>query len=206
MKTIEIKRAKESRRSPLFLLFGLFMLLWMVPQSASAHCDSYDGPVIQDALKAFEKNNVEFVLKWVEEEHEAEIKNLFAKTVALKGGDQEIYQIVEQYFLETLVRLHREGEGAPYTGLKPAGSTAPIIAMADNALEKNEVDRLLTNLNNHIQKVIREKYEKVADLKKVKDESLEKGRAYVAAYVDYTHTLEGIEAAMVHGAEGHAGH
>jgi len=181
------------------------MLFGMLPQVASAHCDSYDGPVIQDALKAFEESNVEFVLKWVEEEHEEEIKNLFHKTTALKNEDQEIYRIVEKYFLETLVRLHREGEGAPYTGLKPTGSTAPIVAMADNALEKNDVDGLLSNLSNHIQKVIGEKYEKVRDLKKVKDESLEKGRAYVAAYVDYTHTLEGIEAAMVHG-EGHAGH
>lgn len=205
MKTIETKNIKRRGLRSTFL-FTLLMLFWVLPQPASAHCDSYDGPVIQDALKAFEKNNVEFVLKWVEAEHEAEIKNLFAKTAALKEEDQEVYQIVEQYFLETLVRLHREGEGAPYTGLKPAGSTAPIIAMADHALEVNGVDELLGKLNNHIRQVIREKYEKAADLKKVKDESVEKGRAYVAAYVDYTHTLEGIEAAMLNGAHGHAGH
>src|SRR5690606_26263220 len=117
-----------------YVVVGIFTLLLAIPQVVSAHCDSYDGPVIKDALKAFNENKVALVLKWIEPQHETEIKSLFEKTYALKNGDREIYQIVERHFLETLVRLHREGEGAPYTGLKPAGSTTAIVQMADKAL------------------------------------------------------------------------
>lgn len=183
---------------------GVLMLLLIIPQVASAHCDSYDGPVIKDALKAFEENKVELVYKWIEEEHETEITNLFVKTYALKNADTEIYQIVEKHFLETLVRLHRAGEGAPYTGLKPAGSTTIIVQMADKALAETDINTLSTKLNAHIEQVVKEKYEKVAALSKLKDTSVAQGRAYVAAYVDYTHTLEGIHAVLEHGSEGHA--
>ena len=179
------------------LLLGVIMFAFNIP--TFAHCDSYDGPVIQDALKALDQRDVSYVMKWIEKDQEAEITTLFNKTVALKNADTEIYSIVEKHFLETLVRLHRETEGAPFTGLKPAGSTTPIIQMADKSIENKDVSSLLTNLNKHIQKVVNEKYEKVNALSKVKDNSTTEGRAYVEAYVDYTHTLEAIEAALEHG-------
>lgn len=160
--------------------------------SVSAHCDSYDGPVIKDAIKALESHNVNLVLKWVNEKQEPEITSLFNKTYSLRNGDKEIYAIVEKHFFETLVRLHRETEGASYNGLKAAGTTKPIILLSDNAIASGSVDDLLGKLNGHIGQVVREKYDKVAKLDKVKDESVEKGREYVEAYVDYTHTLEAI--------------
>ncbi|MCA9733723.1 hypothetical protein KC799_16425, partial [candidate division KSB1 bacterium] len=54
-------------------------------------------------------------------------------------------------------------------------------------------------------KVIRDKYQKVAELNKVKENSIEQGRAYVEAYVDYTHTVEAIHDIIEHGG-GHAEH
>ncbi|MFB5946719.1 DUF6448 family protein [Albibacterium profundi] len=183
------------------MLLAAFMLAFSMP--IYAHCDSYDGPVIQDALKALNKGEVSYIMKWIEEEHENEIKNLFKKTVALKNEDAEVYKIVEKHFLETLVRVHREGEGAAFTGLKPAGSATPIIQMADKSIADESVNSLLTNLDKHIRTVIAEKYEKVNALSKVKDNSIEEGRAYVAAYVDYTHTLEAIEGALAGGAHRH---
>ena len=180
------------------MILGLLFLLISIP--AFAHCDSYDGPVIKDAIKALEKENVNFVKKWIEPQQEAEIIKLFNKTVSLKNKDAEIYSLVEKHFFETLVRYHRETEGAPYTGLKPAGSTEPIIQMADTSIASSNVKTLLNNLGNHIQKVITEKYEKVAALSTVKDHSVAEGRAYVAAYVDYTHTLEALEKVLSHGA------
>src|SRR5690606_38978799 len=155
-----------SRKFGVAFLLGALMLMFSLP--TYAHCDSYDGPVIQDAYKALEKKDVSFVLKWIEPSQEAEITTLFNKTVDLKNKDAEIYSIVEKHFLETLVRHHRETEGAPYTGLKPAGSTAPIVQMADNSIVDQNVNTLLNNLGNHIQGVITEKYEKVAALSKVK--------------------------------------
>ncbi|MDT8393636.1 MAG: DUF6448 family protein, partial [Bacteroidales bacterium] len=143
--------------------------------------------------------------KWITAEQEKEIISLFNKTYALKSGDKEVYAIVEKHFFETLVRLHRETEGAPYTGLKPAGTTKKIIQLSDQAIESKDIDELLGKLNNHIKQVIREKYEKVVSLDKVKNDSPDKGREYVKAYVDYTHSIEAIHDIVEQGA-GHSAH
>lgn len=168
--------------------------------AVSAHCDSYDGPVIKDAVKALESNNVNLVLKWITAEQEKQIISLFNKTHALRSHDKEVYEIVEKHFFETLVRLHREAEGAPYTGLKPAGSTKQIIQMTDHALQEGDIEGFIIKFDNSLSKVVREKYQKAAELYKVKDNSTEQGRAFVAAYVDYTHTIEAIHHFIVNGA------
>ncbi|WP_153638289.1 DUF6448 family protein [Prolixibacter sp. NT017] len=199
-----LQSCKSKLQTMLPIVFGLFLMLFAA-LPASAHCDSYDGPVIKDAQKALETNNVNLVLKWITDEQEEEIMPLFSKTYSLKNGDKEIYAIVEKHFFETLVRLHRETEGAPYTGLKPAGTTKPIIQMTDKALAESNVDDFLVKLNSHIDKVVREKYEKVAELNKVKNNSKEQGRAFVEAYVDYTHTVEALHDILEHGG-GHEGH
>jgi hypothetical protein len=203
MKT-KIKKQSGLKHLSLITLI-LISIIAISSQKSFAHCDSYDGPVVQDAYKALETNNVSLVLKWVSESQESEIVSLFNKTYKLKTGDSEIYEIVEKHFFETLVRLHRETEGAPYTGLKHAGTTKKIIVMSDKAIESGSIDNLLKNFNDHIEMVIREKYNQVLALEKVKNESVEKGRAYVKAYVEYTHLLEGIHDMIEHGA-GHGAH
>lgn len=173
------------------LLMAFAFLLTSI--SGFAHCDSYDGPVINDALKALNQNNVELVLKWIEPQQEKEIISLFDKTYRLKNGDQEVYAIVEKHFLETLVRLHRETEGADFTGLKPAGSMTPWVEMADNSIAEDDVEKVVTTVTHHFEEILRERYTKVAELYKTKDKSVEQGREYVHAYVQYTHTLEHLE-------------
>ena len=197
---------KGKTANKLVYLFGLLLMLWMLPQSAFAHCDSYDGPVVRDAIKALENEAVDPVLKWIEPEYENEITALFSRTLKYKNGDPQVYLLLEKHFLETLVRIHREGEGEPYTGLKPAGATEPIIRMTDAALNDSDINSLLKKLNGHIETLIREKYEVVAALKDHKDESPEQGRVYVAAYVDYTHTIETLHQVLEHAAKSHKGH
>lgn len=197
-KEMNFKAVNVHLKGVLSMIF-ISLLLFFASTPAFAHCDSYDGPVIKDAIKALETNNVKLVFKWITPEQEAEITGLFDKVQGLKNGDREIYSIVEKYFFETLVRLHRETEGAPYTGLKSAGTTKQIIVMSDKAIENNDIDKLLAQLNNHIGSVIREKYNKVAALDKVKDNSAEEGRAYVKAYVDYTHSLEALHDILENG-------
>lgn len=178
--------------------------LLMIPQNSFAHCDSYDGPVIKDALKALEQKNPDLVMKWIDAQHEKEITKLFNKTVKYKSGDQEIYSLLEKHFLETLVRIHREAEGEPYTGLKPAGSTEQIIQLTDTALEEKDFEGFLLDFNAKADSILREKFEKVAQLKKVKDQSAEQGREYVAAYVDYTHTIKKMHDILEHTGNAHA--
>lgn len=202
MKTLEFKKSANIFGIKIFSLVGLFIFFFALPQLVSAHCDSYDGPVIKDALKALKGNNVDLVLKWVEPKYEKEITEKFNQTLKLTGSNEELNKVLETHFLETLVRLHREGEGEPYTGLKPSGSTTPMIRMADTALEENDIESLVKGVNAHFEKVLREKYAKAMELRKTKEESVDMGRAYVAAYVEYTHTLEGLEH-MLEGTSGH---
>lgn len=197
MKTKLKKQSKLKRFSLITMI--LISIVTISTTNSYAHCDSYDGPTIKDAYKALETNNVNLVLKWIDKSQETEIISLFNKTYKLKSGDQEIYEIVEKHFLETLVRLHRETEGAPYTGLKPAGTTKQIVVMSDNAIQSGSIDDLMKKFSNHIEMVIREKYNQVLELEKVKNESVEQGRKFVKAYVEYTHLLEGMHDMLEHG-------
>jgi len=178
-----------------FNLQSLLLLLafMLVSISGFAHCDSYDGPVIKDALKALDQNNVELVLKWIGPQQEEEVIFLFEKAYQLKNGDKQLYTIVEKYFLETLVRLHRETEGAPYTGLKPAGSMTPLVEMADKSIANKSAEEVIDAVTTHLEQVLRERYATVSKLSKSKNNSVKEGRAYVEAYVAYTHTLEALE-------------
>ena len=215
MKTMKSNIRKSRINGSLFrgmasLLFVSIFTVFTGFQSF-AHCDSYDGPVIKDALKALRQNKVELVLKWVEPKYEKEITAKFNQTLKLTGSNNEVNKILETHFLETLVRLHREGEGEPYTGLKPAGSLTPMVGMADHSLETKNVDGVVKAVNNHLEELLRERYAKAIELSKTKDESVDAGRAYVAAYVQYTHTFEALEhilnAPVSHaGHDSHAGH
>ena len=215
MKTTKPNIRKSRIKISLFrgmasLLFVLMFTVFTGLQSF-AHCDSYDGPVIKDALKALKQNKVELVLKWVEPKYEKEITAKFNQTLKLTGTNKEVNKILETHFLETLVRLHREGEGATYTGLKPAGSMTPMVEMADHSLDTKNVDGVVKAVNSHLEELLRERYAKAVELSKTKDVSVKAGREYVEAYVQYTHTLEALEhilsGPISHaGDDSHAGH
>lgn len=183
-------------------LIALFSLISIQP--ASAHCDSYDGPALIDAEKALATNNVDLILKWINADMEDEVVPLFHKTYSLRNGDKEVYEIVKKHFYETFIRLHREMEGATFTGLKPAGTTAHITVMSDKALQTGDFESLLKALNRHVNSQLQEKFDKTEALYKVKDNSVEEGREYVNAYVDYTHAVEAVHDILTGG--GHHNH
>lgn len=162
----------------------------LIPRIAGTHCDTLDGPVVTVAKTALEKGDVTPVLKWVSKDYEGEVREAFKKTVAVRTKGPEAKELADMYFFETLVRLHRAGEGAPYTGLKPAGAVEPPIAVADKALEMGSVDGLVKQINDHVAAGVRERFNRVIETKKHMDESIEAGREYVEAYIDFTHYVE----------------
>jgi len=161
-----------------------------------AHCDTTSGPIIPETKAALEKGDVTPILKWIKKDNEAEIKAAFKKAVAVRAKGPEARELADQYFIETLVRLHRAGEGAPYTGIKD-GPVKPIVAMADNALIEGSADEMIKKINNHMAGAIKEKFNKALETKKNKDRSVEAGREFVEAYVVYMHYVEGIHAAIM---------
>lgn len=162
---------------------------------AFAHCDTSQGPVIPEARAALEKGDVTPILKWIKPDNEAEIKAAFATAVAVRAQGPEAKKLADQYFLETLIRLHRAGEGAPYTGIKDE-PVEPIVAMADKALLEGSPDAMIAAISGHMAAEIRGKFNAVAEAAKHKDKSVEAGREYVEAYVIYTHYVEGVHAVI----------
>jgi hypothetical protein len=155
-----------------------------------AHCDTLDGPVVKTAKAALDKGDVTPILKWVKKDHEKEIKDLFQKTLIVRTKGKEAKELADMYFFETLVRIHRAGEGAPYTGLKPAGAVEPAVLEADKALESGSVDKLVKLVTETSAKGIRERFHKAYEAKKHADHNVEAGRAFVEAYVQFTHYVE----------------
>ncbi len=162
-----------------------------------------DGPVVLAAKAALEHKDVTPVLKWVQKRDEAQIKAAFAKTLAVRAKGPEARDLADQFFFETLVRVHRAGEGAPYTGLKSAGTLLePAIAEADKALETGSVDKVVKLVTEDAAAGIRKRFAEVKEKQAHAEHNVEAGRAFVAAYVDYVHYVEGLHQAT-QGAGGH---
>ncbi|MCK6462125.1 MAG: DUF6448 family protein [Planctomycetes bacterium] len=185
-------------------LIALALLAGALAPHALSHCDTLDGPVAADARAALEKGDVTAVLKWVRADDEAAIREAFATTIKVRALGAEARDLADTSFLETVVRIHRQSEGEPYTGLKPAGTADPAFLAADRALEAGSVDKVADEIGKHVALGIRSRFEHARAARLHADESVEAGRAYVAAYVDYIHYVEALHAAGKHAA--HARH
>jgi hypothetical protein len=178
-----------SLRSLSALAIGLAFLV--IPGRAFGHCDGTDGPVVQAGRRALAEGDVNLVLMWVQADAEAEIKKVFGKTLAVRKLSAEARDLADLYLFETLVRLHRAGEGAPYNGLKPAGrDLGPALRAADQAIETGTVDSLVALVTNESADGIRQRFQKVAAAKKFNPENVKAGREYVKAYVEFVHYIE----------------
>ncbi len=178
--------------------------LLLAPATSFAHCDGVDGPVINAARQALDSGNANLVLTWVQKKDEAEIKNAFQKTLAVRKLNPAAKDLADNYFFETLVRVHRAGEGAPYTGLKPAGrDLGPAVPAGDKALETGSIDPVVKLLTAAVEKNIREQFKEVVAKKKFNKDDVAAGQQYVKAYVEYIHSVERIYDAAKSPAHGH---
>ena len=197
----------------LVTFFGIGLLCIILQENAFSHCDTLDGPVVQTARKALEKGDVTPLLKWVQADDEKEIRVAFQKTLAVRAKGAEAKELADMYFFETLVRIHRAGEGAPYTGLKPGEAVDPAVALADKALESGSVDKLVSVLTKAMANGIREHFQHASETRKHAEDSVAAGREFVKAYVIFTHYVEGLHAIIKgsgghhsEGPKGHSGH
>lgn len=162
-----------------------------------AHCDSLDGPVVQAARRALSSGDVNLVLPWVPPDQESTIRQAFLRTMTVRKLSSDAEKLADVYFFETLVRIHRAGEGAPYEGLKPAGSDVdPAIHAADEAVATGELQALEKTLTDGMQLGLRQRFQRVVEAKSYQPAAVTAGRSYVAAYVDFIHFAERLEQAM----------
>lgn len=187
--------------SPLTLIMVLVCTVALLISSvaAFAHCDTEDGPIIPEIRAALDKGDITPALKWIKKEHEAELKAAFEKALAVRSASGEAKELADMYFIETLIRIHRAGEGAPYTGIKPAGAVEPAVAAADKAIEAGSVDKLAHKIGNAAEKAVKQRFERLMETRKHKDHNVEAGREYVEAYVVYVHFVEGLHNTITKG-------
>lgn len=184
-------------------------LLFASLGGAQAHCDSIDGPVAKAAQAALETGNVNWALPYAPATAESEIKAAFTQSLKVRGLGPEAKTLADRAFIETTVRLHRAGEGAPYTGLKPAGiDHGPAIPAAERAVETGSLtpvkallaEELEHGLHARLAHVQEAQKEGLKEPKAAKD--VPAARERVSAELEFVTYVEGLRQAM-HGAAGH---
>ena len=182
------------RRSALMASAALAMLMASASE-ARAHCDTMDGPVVAAARNALESGSLAHVLIWVRAQDEAEIRKAFAQTRAVRAQGKEARELADRWFFETVVRLHRQGEGEPFTGLKPAGTDlGPAIPAADRSLAAGSVGELERLLLHEVRDRLRERFTHAVEARRFDPADVKAGREYVAAYVALMHYVEQVHA------------
>jgi len=173
----------------IFLLLCIAVLT--APARALAHCDGLDGPVVKAAQNALATGNVNLALVWVRKVDEGEIREAFERALAVRTLNPRARELADRYFFETLVRVHRTGEGAPYTGLKPAGrDLRTAIPAGDEAIKTGSAEPALRLLTEQTRAGIRVRFQEVLAKNDFPDRNVEAGREYVKAYVEFIHYIE----------------
>ena len=171
-------------------LIASFGAMLLSPNAVLAHCDTLDGPVVSAARKALDGGNASLALVWVRKADEPEIRAAFQKARAVRKAGGEARDLADTYFFETLVRVHRAGEGAAYTGLKPAGKPEPSVAAADQAIASGRLQPLGKLIADSMERGLHGHFEAVMAKKKYAPNDVEAGRAFSSAYVEFVHYAE----------------
>lgn len=184
------------------LLFAGVLVFAATP--ALAHCDGLDGPVVGAARQALATGDVNRVLIWVQPKDAGEITATFRETLAVRSLNAQARNLADRHFFETLVRLHRAGENAPYTGLKAAGrDLGPAIPAADEALKTGSEEALADLLTGQVRAELHRRFQDVMTRRSFPVDDVNAGREYVEAYVAYVHFAERLYEAANRASAGH---
>lgn len=140
------------------------------------------------AKEALVKQNVNLILPWVYLEGEKEVKDAFEKALKVfNEGNEDAKKLAEYWFFETVVRIHREGEGAAFAGLKPAGvDQGPIIPRVDKSIEAEDVSEVIKYIRSAVAEEISKHFKHVMHSKDYNIDDVPSARKYVNAYLHLT--------------------
>lgn len=181
-----MKIGKGVRRSKFIYLLAPHCVVY-------AHCDTLDGPVVTAARKSIQTGNRNYILVWVKKQDETAITAVFERVLAdlRAASSPESKAKVETELFESLVKIHREGEGARYEGLQPAGSVEPEIALADKAINTGEINTVLSRIESPKNKeIITHLFHDVHGKSNYDIDDVDAGRNYVNSYVVFIHAVE----------------
>lgn len=181
---------KNKKIIPFVFSFALMAIVFLGVKSASAHCDTMDGPVIVAAQEALKTGNANLILIWVKDEDDKAVKEAFDKAMKVRKLSPEAREFADMYFFETLVRIHRAGEGAPYAGIKPAGTDiGEVIPAVDKAFETGTADPFLKFLPEGIHNAAKNHFNQIYAKKNFDKDDVAAGRDYIGNYVQFMHHI-----------------
>jgi Family of unknown function (DUF6448) len=173
------------------------------PVTVQAHCDTAEGPAVNDGRKALETGNINYALKWIPADGEAELRDVFAKALKVRTLGAEAAELADRLFLETMVRIHRMGEGVGFTGIQPVGTEIdPVVRAADEAIALGSDADLLPMVPQERRAELDERFQAALAIKDFDVDDVAAARRYIAAYVSFFKYAEG-EDHEHHGQEGH---
>lgn len=182
---------KHKRKLRIFSAIVILFSGLVFTGSVRAHCDTMAGPVVKAAREALRTQNVNLVLIWVQKNDEAEATEKFRQTLAVRKLNRRARELADNYFFETIVRLHRVAEGESYTGLKPLGTDlGPVIPLADKALATGSAGELLKLFPGSTQENILKRFEEALGRRRFNSNDVAAGREYVRAYITFMHYVE----------------
>ena len=196
----------RNRKIILMLLIVTSMVcIYVLVSSSYAHCDTMSGPVALAARESLRTGNFQSINIWVSKKQQQELRDIFEQCTAVRKLGAQARKLADRYFIETAVRLHREAEGMPYIGLKPAQPLPTDIAAAEKALEAGDIKIITDLLSKEIKAQTQKWFTKAMEAKKHKDKSVKAGREWVDSYVKYVVYVHGlytkIQAGPRHGVE-----
>ena len=194
--------------TPMYLPRLARLLLEAILPSAHAHCDTADGPAVTDGRRALESGNINLAFKWIQSDGEAELTQVFEKALAVRKLGPQAAEVADRLFLETLVRLHRMGEGVGFIGIQPSGTKVdPIVVAADRALEIGDDRELMKLAPAGRRGELHHRFQIALGKKAFDVDNVPAARDFVAAYVRFFKFAEGEDhehSRQAHGAAAHA--
>ncbi|WP_372594929.1 DUF6448 family protein [Actinotalea sp.] len=187
------------------------LLALLRPAVVDAHCDTADGPAVRDGRTALATGNLNHALKWIPADGEAELRSVFEKALRVRTLGAEAAELADRLFLETLVRIHRMGEGVGFTGIAPTGAPIdPVVAAADEAIASGSDEALLAMVPPERRAELDRRFREAQARAGFDVDDVDAGRDYLGAYVRFFTYAEGEDhehdghAALAHSAHGHA--
>jgi len=179
------------------------LLAALKPVTVQAHCDTAEGPAVKDGRKALETGNINYALKWIPADGEAEMRDVFEKALKVRTLGAEAAELADRLFLETMVRIHRMGEGVGFTGIQPVGTQIdPVVKAADEAIALGSDTDLLPMVPQERRAELDKRFRAALAIKDFDVDDVAGARRYIAAYVSFFKYAEG-EDHDHHGQEGH---
>lgn len=171
---------------------GTLAALLLKPLRASAHCDTMEGPTAQDGLRSLETGDPAPALKWVGPADENELREIFEQALAARDLGPAARSVAERWFIENLVRIHRAGEGAPYSGVQPYGTPVDErVAAADAAIASGDLAPLEGLVPADRWAELQRRFAAALDRKDYDTSDVDAGRAYIETYVSFFKYAEG---------------